>query len=71
MSCFFWQCAQKDVVLVKNKKSEADFKTDVVDCRYIDFLGPLPIFKVTEESEVSLSSLELRSAILNPFSHTS
>lgn len=51
--------------------SQKDFKTDVVDCRYIDFLGPLPIFKVTEESEVSLSSLELRSAILNPFSHTS
>lgn len=44
---------QKDIVLGKNKDSETDFRTDVLDFTYIDFLGLFPIFKVREDFGVS------------------
>lgn len=50
---FLLVLSQKDIVLVKNKDSETDFKTDVLDFRYIDFLGLFPIFKFREDFEVS------------------
>lgn len=50
---FLLVLSQKDIVLVKNKDSETDFKTDVLDFRYIDFLGLFLIFKYREVFEVS------------------